>query len=141
MKGRIIQAIGILLGLVVVGCSIDALIWHGAYRSGEVYHNIEAIGQTIAAMVIFFIAALLFAPERFYKQTSVRITALFFGIILAVGGVMGVLWCIAGMLSELGRTEPVLRAFAMMCGAGGLLSLACATILFIKARRARKLAP
>ena len=134
-RGKLIQAIAILLGLMMVGCGL-------AYIGDQVYHawkyNIGGIEELIAhltmqVLVILLTATLLFTPERSYKRASIYIAAFVVGIILVVAGLERAPSIVYLFQSS---WEPSMIMYRVVRGP---LELACATILIIKAHRGWKL--
>jgi len=132
--------IGIFLGILLSTGGVFLI--QSAYRSWQDYFTLGSdmrltgtIELMVGAVAVFFIATLLFIGNEFYKNISVRLSALFFSIILIIGGIIGVIETVILFYAVL-TWEPVMGAYASMFGLGACLAFSTAVILIWRVRRA-----
>ncbi len=143
-----IQGISVFVGLlVIVGVSFFAIqnayqAWHSYYMvpSNE-YHLKTIIGRSIEALVGFFIATLIFTPERFYRRRPIQVMGFLFGGVSTVAALM-----VFPMAAESLRLlflrgitwEHLVDTAMVYSGPFLILALCSAAILLLKAFRAQK---
>lgn len=96
----------------------------------------DPICPLVGAVAVFFIATLLFIGDEFYKNISVRLSTLFFVIILVFGGILNFIFAVMGFYYVLNGGDTAAGAGVMLCGLGACLALGTAVILLLRVRKA-----
>ena len=140
IRDNLIYIISICLGILI--SMVGAYFIQSAYRSWQDYYTQDgymigtwAIMPVTGAVMVFFVATLLFIGDEFYKNVSIRRIAFLVGIILIAGGVTGVIFA-AGLFYYAITWDSVMAAYGIIGILGTCLAFGTATILFKRVRRA-----
>ena len=104
-------------------------------------HNVpSAILAAAAALCAFFIASLLFTPDKIYSHKFIRILAIIFGFIFGIAGILGIIvfGIIFVNIFKADYFSAIAAALAMIAGATAVLTGITSFIFFWRGLQAKR---